>query len=170
MGAFSYVRAMRVEVIQMGGVRRGAGRPVDPNSMRSQIKGLAGKEDFVTLPADGRVEVVPEWPLESLSDSESDLWGMLWLKPQSLMWEMLSLELSVAMYVRTFLEASEPKAVAALKTAALRMEGELGISLPGMKTLGWQIASDGVAEVAPMQAARRTTSGDWLKAVTVEGA
>ena len=38
----------------MGGIRRGAGRPADPNSMRSQIRGLAGKEDFVTLPAVGR--------------------------------------------------------------------------------------------------------------------
>ena len=73
------------ELIIMGGVRRGAGRPVDPNSMRSQIKGLAGKEDFVTLPAAGRDGPTPEWPLELMSKPEIELWGRLWRTPQALM-------------------------------------------------------------------------------------
>lgn len=151
-----------------GGIRRGAGRPVDPNSMRSQIKGLAGKEDWVTLPVAGRAEVAPDWPLEQVTAAELELWGLLWRKPQALMWEINGLEHSVAMYVRTFLEAAEPGAVNGMKSVAIRMEAELGLSYLGMKTLGWQIAEVSAQSAAPT-GARKTSSGDWLKAVSVEG-
>jgi hypothetical protein len=157
----------------MGGNRRGAGRPVDPNSMRSQIRGLAGKEDFVTLPASGRVAPAPEWPLTECTVDELALWGKLWCKPQALMWEIQGIDYAVAMYVRTYFEAVEPGAVAGLKTAALRMEGELGLSLPGMKTLGWQIISDEdsepVAKTPAGSGARKTTGKNWLSAVSVAG-
>jgi hypothetical protein len=139
--------------------------------MRSYIKGLEGKDGFLTLPTEGRSEPAPEWPLEDSTDAELAYWELLWAKPQAYMWEIIGLEFSVAMYVRTYLEAAAPGAVNGLKTAALRMEGELGISLPGMKSLGWQIAP---ADTAPAEAmppaARKTSSGDWLKAVSVEGA
>lgn len=150
--------------------RRGAGRPVDPNSMRSHIKGLAGKEDFVTLPSEGRAGPAPEWPLAECTADELVFWSKLWATPQALVWEIHGLEFAVALYVRTYFEAAEPKAVSGLKIAALRMEGELGLSLPGMKTLGWQIAGDTASTpIAAPSAARKTSSGDWLKAVSVEG-
>lgn len=152
-----------------GGSRTGAGRPIDPNSMRSVIKGLTGKEDWVTLPADGRATVVPEWPLKLVTVSEFDLWGKLWLRPQSAMWEINHLEFQVAAYVRTFFEAAEPGALAGIKSATIRMEAELGLSLPGMKTLGWQIASvDSIAPDASVTA-RQTSSSNWLKSVSVAG-
>lgn len=150
--------------------RRGAGRPVDPNSVRSMLKGIAGKEDWLTLPAEGRAAPAPEWPLYEASADEMGLWERLWASPQAVVWEAYRLEFSVAMYVRTFFEAAEPKVPAALKTAALRMEGELGLSLPGMKTLNWRIGDASPAAPHAVPAARRTSSGDWLKAVTVEGA
>lgn len=154
----------------MGGSRHGAGRPADPNSMRSQIRGLAGKEDFVTLPAAGRTEPAPDWPLELCTSDEFILWTKLWAKPQALMWDIVGLEFAVALYVRTYFEAAEPKSSAGVKTAALRMESELGLSMLGMKTLAWQI-EDGDAEPIVAQAgARQTSSGDWLKSVSVEGA
>lgn len=149
-----------------GGIRRGAGRPTDPNSMRSQIKGLAGKQDWVTLPAAGREGETPVWPLEMVKPVELDLWAKLWVKPQALMWEHAGLEFTVAHYVRTFFEAAEPGATAGVKSAAIRLEAELGISLPGMKMLGWQI---GEIEQESRPAARKTSSGDWLQAVSVEG-
>lgn len=151
----------------VGGIRRGAGRPVDPNSMRSQIKGLAGKEDWVTLPAEGRVGATPSWPFESVNQTELDLWALLWGKPQAFMWEINGLDHSVAMYVRTFLEAAEPGAVNGLKSVAIRMEAELGLSYLGMKTLGWQIANEDVP--AADVPARQTPSGGWLKSVSVVG-
>lgn len=154
----------------MGGTRHGAGRPVDPNSMRSQIRGLAGKEDYVTLPAEGRDGPAPEWPLELVTPDEFAFWGKLWQKPQALVWEITGLEFAVALYVRTYFEAATPGAVSGLKTAALRMENDLGLSLLGMKTLGWQIGDPNAEPVAAPAAARQTSSGDWLKSVSVEGA
>lgn len=154
----------------MGGARHGAGRPVDPNSMRSQIKGLAGKDDFITLPAGGRTDPAPEWPLESVTSDEFLLWVKLWAKPQALMWERLGQDFAVAHYVRTYFEAVEPKAVSGLKTVALRMESELGLSSLGMKTLGWQIAEGDSGPIEAPAGARQTSSGDWLKSVAVEGA
>ena len=155
----------------MGGTRLGAGRPSDPNSMRSQIRGLAGREDFVTLPAEGRTDPAPEWPLELVSTDEFAYWVKLWAKPQALMWEILGIEFAVAHYVRTYFEAVEPKAVSGLKTAVLRMEGDLGLSLLGMKTLSWQIEDVATSHLAPAATGKRkTSSGDWLKAVRVEGA
>lgn len=156
----------------MGGVRRGAGRPADPNSMRSQIRGLSGKEGFVTLPAEGRTDPAPGWPLDSVTDAERELWERLWAKPQALMWEIQGLEFAVAMYVRSYFEGVEPGASAGLKTAVLRMEGELGLSLLGMKTLGWQIEAgeDAVSAGAVSKPlARRTPTDKWLEAVRVEG-
>lgn len=150
--------------------RRGAGRPVDPSSMRSMLKGISGKEDWLTLPSQGRSAPAPEWPLSAASDAETALWDRLWATPQAIVWELHQLEFSVAMYVRTFYEAAEPGVPAAMKTAALRMEGELGLSLPGMKSLNWRIADVGENTAPAQPAARRTSSGDWLKAVTVEGA
>lgn len=150
--------------------RRGAGRPADPNSMRSQIRGLAGKEDFVTLPAEGRTDPAPEWPLELVTTEEFAYWVKLWSKPQALMWEILGIEFAVAHYVRSYFEAVEPKAVSGLKTAVLRMEGDLGLSLLGMKSLGWQIGDPNAEPVAAPSAARQTSSGDWLKSVVIETA
>jgi hypothetical protein len=138
------------------------------------IKGLAGKDDFVTLPSEGRTDPPPEWPIADVTGNELDMWGKLWKKPQALMWEIQGLDYAVALYVRTYFEAVEPKAVSGLKTAVLRMEGELGISLPGMKSLGWQIAQSendpNFQDVKPSKSARQTKNNNWLSAVSVEGA
>jgi len=154
----------------MGGKRVGAGRPADPNSMRSQIRGLGGKEDFVTLPVQGRTDPPPEWPLMESSYVEIALWETLWAKPQALMWEILGLEFQVAQYVRSYFESVMVDASAGLKTAVMRMEGELGLSLNGMKSLQWQIA-ESVEVSKPTPAARKTSTGNWLNGVRVnEGA
>jgi hypothetical protein len=102
---------------------------------------------------------------------EVELWDELWRKPQGAAWDALGLKFQVAAYVRAYLESVAEKASAGLKTAVLRMEAELGLNVPGMRSNGWRI-SDGTA-AAPATtapAARKTSSGDWLKAVSVEGA
>lgn len=148
-----------------GGARARSGPAADPNSYRSQ------KRDWVSLPVSGFDGDVPEFPLVGALSAEVDLWNELWKKPQAMMWARLGLKFQVAAYVRSFVESVEVKASAGLKTTVLRMEGELGISVPGMHSLGWRIdAADEVGAVSTMPASRQTSSGDWLKAVTVEGA
>jgi hypothetical protein len=152
-------------------------------------------KDWIDLPAAGYAGEVPEFPLPraiqfntyfengkkvtepddgetaAVWDAELDLWAELWSKPQGAAWASLGLKFQVAAYVRAFLESVKADAVSGLKTAVLRMETELGLSIAGMRQNGWRI-SDGTA-AAPAQsapAARKTSSGDWLKAVSVEGA
>jgi hypothetical protein len=111
----------------------------------------------------------PSWPFEPRGLDETDMWARLWRKPQAFMWDRLGLGDQVAAYVRAYTESTEPGASAGLKTAVLRMETELGISVAGMRQNGWRISGASAPVEAP-PAARQTSSGDWLKAVSVEGA
>jgi hypothetical protein len=133
-----------------GGARRSAGRPADPNAFRRDRKDDA---EWVLLPAEGFGGDVPEWPLTVVSKDELTLWGALWRKPQAVMWDRLEMGLSLAAYVRAFLESVEPGASAGLKTAVLRMEGELGLSLPGMHSMRWKFSEDELAAKRDLPAA-----------------
>lgn len=148
-----------------GGARARSGPAPDPGSFRSMDR------EWVDLPAGGFAGVVPDFPLPDALGVEVDLWRELWAKPQGAVWSALGLKFQVAAYVRAYLESVEVGASAGLKTAVLRMEAELGLNVPGMRSNGWRI-SDGSAVVpaAVASAARKTSSGDWLKAVSVEGA
>jgi hypothetical protein len=87
---------------------------------------------------------VPRFPLVDVAEAESELWALLWVKPQAVMWERLGMEFQIAAYCRAFLESVEVNAKAGIKTAVLRMEGELGLSVPGMASLRWKFAEDEV--------------------------
>lgn len=146
-----------------GGARARSGPGADPDSYRSQNR------EWIDLPAAGFAGAVPDYPLTGGSDAEVALWVELWSKPQAQAWAALGLKFQVAAYVRAYLESVEEKASAGLKTAVLRMESELGLSIMGMKQNLWRITGE-VSPVSAPTAARKTSSGDWLKAVTVDGA
>jgi len=123
-------------IMPSGGSRARSGPAPDPNALRRDRKDDAG---WVTLPADGYDGVKPAFPLQGASGFELDLWDELWCKPQAFMWANLGLERQVAAYVRAYAESVLADASAGLKTAVLRMESELGISVPGMHSLRWKI-------------------------------
>jgi len=149
-----------------GGARRGSGVAPDPNALRRDRKDDAS---WVTLPIEGFQGEIPEFPLPravqfhtyfengkkvtepdadetaGVWDAEIELWDELWRRPQAVMWSKLRMDFQIAAYVRAFLESVRSEASAGLKTAVLRMEGELGLSLPGMHSLRWKFAEDEVA-------------------------
>lgn len=139
-----------------------SGPPADPNALRRDRK---DDREWVSLPSEGFEGEVPAFPLAGASVVETDLWGRLWRKPQGFMWSRLGLEFQVAAYVRTFLESVEPKASAGLKTAALRMEAELGLSTVGMGQLRWRIAADELAERRDDDEPVRVSARDRMKAL-----
>jgi hypothetical protein len=150
-----------------GGARARSGPAPDPNSYRSLNR------DWVDLPAGGFHGDVPEFPLSNALNIEVVLWDELWGKPQAAAWLALGLKYQVAAYVRAYLESTEAGAIAGLKTAVLRMETELGLSIAGMKQNLWRIgggAAAAVAVVSDAPAARKTSANNWLSAVSVEGA
>ena len=170
-----------------GGARSRSGPAPDPDSYRSQNR------DWIDLPAAGFTGVVPAFPLarisvydiyyegkkrvrefdadatEALRDNEIALWGELWLKPQAHAWDALGLKFQVAAYVRAFIESTGADSNAGLKTAALRMENELGISIAGMKQNLWRIGDGPAAPAVPPTGKRQTSTGEWLKGINVEG-
>lgn len=149
-----------------GGARARSGPAPDPSSYRSQGR------DWIDLPAGGFAGEVPGFPLSDASDAELELWSELWGKPQGAAWSALGLKFQVAAYVRAFLESVEAKASAGLKTAVLRMEAELGLSIAGMKQNLWRVSGDGEsvsAGAVSKPLARRTPTDNWLEAVRVEG-
>lgn len=149
-----------------GGPRRNSGRAPDPNALRRDRKDDA---DWTVLPAEGYTGTIPDFPLERISvydiywedkkrvkqfdpdatkalhEREVALWSTLWLKPQAFMWAKLSLEYEVAAYVRAFIESTSAESNSGLKTAALRMAAEIGLSLPGMHSLRWKFSEDELA-------------------------
>lgn len=177
-----------------GGHPRSGPAP-DPLSRTSLVNG----REFTVLPLEHEV-VAPEFPLEPIPhydiyfedkkrvkefdkdatdaarEAELELWSALWGKPQAVMWERLGLVYQVAAYVRAYIESTGPESNAGLKTAAIRMEAELGISTSGMLQNGWVIetpAADGTASAPATEGGgskRQTSTGSWLSGVKVEGA
>jgi hypothetical protein len=128
-------------------------------------------KDWVDLPAGGFAGEIPDFPLPDALSLEVDLWAELWRKPQAAAWDSLGLKFQVAAYVRAYLKATALEAVNGWSTVVLRMEAELGLNVPGMRANGWRISGGPTtAPATTASAARKTSSGDWLKAVSVEGA
>ena len=147
-----------------GGARSRSGPAPDPNALRRDRSSDAG---WTTLPVEGFEGEVPAWPLSDADAVELAYWADLWRKPQAVMWARLGMSRQLAAYVRAFVESTEREASAGLKTAVLRMEGELGLSLPGMHSLRWKFAEDEVAarrDSAPAPAGK--SARDRLKVIS----
>lgn len=141
-----------------GGPRRNAGRAPELDALRRDRKDDAG---WVDLPAEGFDGGAPEYPLIDESGVEGEYWAELWCKPQAAMWDRLGMGRQVAAYVRAYCESTIPDASAGLKTAVLRMEGELGLSVPGMHSLRWRITFDELSDRRP--AVAKSSARDRLK-------
>lgn len=169
-----------------GGARPRSGPAPDPNALRRERK---DDKEWLTLPSEGFAGDVPSFPLpkipvydiyfedkkrikefdpdatEARWDAEVGLWDELWAKPQAFMWDLLGLKFQVAAYVRTYIESVGPDSNAGLKTAAIRMEAELGLSTTGLNALRWRFGSDDLAEKREETAAAPVSARDRFKAL-----
>jgi hypothetical protein len=138
-----------------GGARSNSGPPPDPNSGRSARR----QGDWTILPFEGYTGEIPEYPFAAsdFSDpspnisAEEEFWRALWRKPQAVMWKH-RVE-TVAMYCRTYVEASKPGAPAAYRTLCRQYEDDLGLSTAMMLKLRWKVAEDALAEKREERAA-----------------
>lgn len=162
-----------------GGARQNSGPAPDPMALRRDRKDDAS---WVTLPPAGSVPEAPTYPLakpqrfrlepgehgalrvfdedktEDFWTQEQEIWVELWQKPQASQWLKLGQEREVAAYVRAYVESVQADASASLKTAVLRMAGEIGLSLPGMHSLRWRFQDEKPvldAPVVPATTSRR---------------
>ena len=129
-----------------GGARTNSGPPPDPNSRRQQTRGQAS--GWVDLPAEGRAESAPDWPLATSTDHEVGVWESLWALPQAKAWEMLQIPPRVvALYVRFSVRAEGDGAEATkAATEARQAEDRLGLNPAAMLRNRWRIKADDLAE------------------------
>lgn len=125
-----------------GGARTRSGPPRDPNALRRE----RDEGEWVVLKQSDRVAEAPDFPLEGVTDREVEIWAAMWEKPQALMWELLGLEWTVAMYVRSLVRAESMIAKAAERTLVRQYADSLGLTAPGLLSLRWKIERDDGSE------------------------
>lgn len=148
-----------------GGARARSGPAPDPNALRRERD--AG--EWTILPAEGRSEAAPEWPLTEQSPREAELWERLWKMPQALMWERFGQHLEVALYVRRLTEAELMDSRVNLSTLVRQMGDSLGLTTPGMRANRWRIAAEEPARPAARKPAARPSARSRLKVVSSDG-
>ena len=106
-----------------GGARTRSGPAANPNALKRQRDG----KEWTKLPAAGRLALAPEWPDEVAEPNDEELlmWRRVWTLPQALVWEADHAEDMVAFYVRTYLEAMQPRAGAQARTFVGQMSEKL---------------------------------------------
>jgi len=150
-----------------GGARNRSGPARDPNSARSEARGLSLQAlpnegfqgtipDFPLMPRrvyrtqfeDGsRFEVLDEETTEIVARREAELWEWAWRTPQAAAWDLEPWRWqTVAMWVRTFVICEGDDAKAADKGALHRFADQIGLTPAGLVENGWQVAPVEVAQ------------------------
>ena len=147
-----------------GGARARSGPPPDPEAIRRDRP--SDQAGWLTLPAK-REGPLPDWPLTESTKREDALWARLWTTPQATQWEALDLTDEVALYVRTFCEASQLEAKADGRTLVLRLREGLGLSTAGLARNRWRIGTN--TPEATQKHDRRPASPDKSRFKVLQG-
>lgn len=152
-----------------GGSRNRSGPSADPNSERSQQRGLTYK----LLPREGFTGRVPAFPLPAPSARERAIWRELWRTPQAAMWNVERHRMmSVGHYCRLLVRAEAIDCPVGVHTQLHRYADQLGITPAGMRENGWRVQADEVAQKrtesdapAPVKAPAKSAPKRRLRAV-----
>lgn len=152
-----------------GGARNRSGPQADPQSLRSESRGVV----LTALPREGYAGDVPEFPLPDCSVREQEVWGQAWRTPQAAAWAAEPWRWrTVALWVRWSVRMEADEASASLGTVVVRLADQIGMTPAGLKENGWAVAKDelGQRRAATKPAAvRRPSARDRLKAAGAEG-
>jgi hypothetical protein len=136
--------------VARGGRRNRSGPPLDPQSGRSEARGVR----LTALPSQGWTGSRPAWPLEQVTDRERVVWAEVWRTPQAAAWAQQSWRWpTVALYVRVRVQCEEPEVPASLFTVLHRFADQIGMTPAGLRDNGWAIADDELGRRAAEKAA-----------------
>lgn len=121
-----------------GGARARSG-PAPTSQDRSHKAKAPDTNGWITLPAEGRDNGEPAFPLVDPSPREMQLWERLWETPQAIMWEQLHQEFEVAAYVRLLVRAESPRSSAIIWGQVKQFAESLGLSVSGMQRNKWTV-------------------------------
>lgn len=109
------------------------GPPPSPTARRRN------SELWRQLPATGREDDPPAFPLQRPSKAVVALWAELWASPQAIVWEEFGWTRVVARYAKLCVAAEKPAASTSLLAEVRQLEDRLGLSPMSMQRLRWQI-------------------------------
>lgn len=128
-----------------GGARVRSGPPADPNAVQP--------EQFIELPATHE-GAAPPWPITPKPTTlELATWEREWRRPEADQWEKRSLQVEVAIYVRTLIRAARPGATVALLSERRRQADSLGLTIGGYR------AAKFTSQVDPTPKQRQRATG-----------
>lgn len=112
------------------------------------------RPDWRKLPAGGRTEDPPEWPIptgRTPSVAVLQLWSDLWHSPQAVAWEELGWVRVVARYAKLTVVAERggKAATGSLLSEVRQLEDRLGLSPMSMKRLQWEISDEAEEQESP---------------------
>lgn len=157
-----------VFVMARGGARNRSGPTADPNSARSDARGLS----FAALPTEGFAGRAPAFPIQALTEvneetgrkrvteiskREKVLWREYWKLPQAAAWAEESWRWQgLALMCRLEAQAELFPAKSATLVGQLhRFRDQMGLTPAGLKENGWQIGGPVASESRePVRAAR----------------
>lgn len=122
-----------------GGARSRSGPAPDPTSARSDSAG------WTLIPAEGRKEPAPDWPLTAPTSRETVMWERFWGKPQAVIWERDGQLEYVAIFVRQLIEAENEKASAENRKTVRMMFADLYLTSDSMARARIRITTDDLA-------------------------
>lgn len=144
-----------------GGARNRSGPPIDPNSGRSDARGVV----LTALPSEGFSGEAPDFPLPGASVRETELWERVWRSPQACAWNQEPWRhYTIGQYVRWAVKCEDEKASANLVAQMIRLADQIGLTPAGLKENGWAIAADELAAKAAAGPEVRKSSRDRIKA------
>lgn len=120
-----------------------------------QAAGLAKKLDKAE-----RDVAVLEARAKHAAAQELEMWQRLWRTPQALVWAADGVEDMVAMYVRTFIEASAPGAAANMRQLAKQYAEALLLSVQALHAARYVIVEDDGTPTADAPATAAATGTD----------
>ena len=136
-----------------GGARNRSEPPPDPNSGRSDRRGVT----LSALPT-SYTGPVPDFPLPDESVRESEVWAQAWQLPQANAWALPSESWrvrTVAMWVRLSVRCEDVEAGAALYAQLHRFADQIGLTTAGLTEMGWRVATEDEPAVSPAAQPRR---------------
>lgn len=146
-----------------GGARSRSGPAPDPNALRRDRKTDA---TWTVLPASGRTNPPPAWPLVGQSEREAEMWDVYWAKPQAMVWERDSLVEYVALFVRQFIEAETVTSSAENRKTVRMMFADLYLTPDSMARARIRISGDDfTAKREGVEGSKRPSAKDRLTVV-----
>ena len=135
-----------------GGARNRSGPPADPNSARSEQRGLS----YQALPNEGYQGEIPEFPQGNADETILAYWNWAWRTPQAAAWiHEPYLMQSVARWARLSALCESADARASDFAQVNTLEGNLGLNHAGMRFNGWSVAKP---QISPDQSDSKQSS------------